>query len=140
MARNDALLKLHQSLLAKRSALLRKINEDLSLTHVAEEGGDEADMAMDTEQHEIHSQLAALESRELHQIEQAIRQIRKGTYGTCESCNEKIPVSRLNALPFTSMCISCQRQEELVGSSRRDDDDWEKEAKSTSRAGRSGAR
>ncbi len=131
MARKDALLKLHQSLLAKRSSVIRKLNDDLSLTYAADEGtGDEVDMAMDTEQHEIHSQLAALESRELHLIEQAIRQIRCGTYGTCESCQEKIPVSRLKALPFTIHCIDCQRQEELVGEGRPSSDaDWSADAK-----------
>lgn len=142
MARKDAFLKLHQSLLAKRSALLRKINEDLSLTCSIDEGaGDEADLAMDTEQHEIHSQLAALESRELLQIEEAIRQIRKGTYGTCESCQSRIPVSRLNALPFTTHCIQCQRAEELVGNGvSAGSDDWSRESKAVSRSGRSGSR
>ena len=142
MARKEALLKLHQSLMAKRSSLLRKINDDLSLTHSLDEGaGDEADLAMDTEQHEIHSQLAALESRELHQIEQAIRQIRRGTYGTCESCEQRIPVMRLNALPFTTLCISCQREEETVGGVRvTEENDWSGESKPVSRSGRSGSR
>lgn len=142
MARKDAFLKLQQSLLAKRASLLRKINEDLSLTHSLDEGGgDEADMAMDTEQHEIHSQLAALESRELNQIEEAIRQIRKGTYGTCESCQSRIPVMRLNALPFTTLCIKCQREEELVGGGHSTgSDNWAKESKPVSRSGRSAKR
>lgn len=142
MARKSTFSKLHQSLLAKRSSLLRKINEDLNLTHSLDEGGgDEADLAMDTEQHEIHSQLAALESRELVQIEQAIRQIQLGTYGTCETCRQRIPVLRLNALPFTTLCIKCQREEELVGSRQvYDEDEFAGQTKATGRSNRSGHR
>jgi|CXWL01.1.fsa_nt_gi DnaK suppressor protein len=142
MTRKETFVKLYRSLMDKRSSLLRKINEDLSLTHSLDEGaGDEADLAMDTEQHEIHSQLAAFESRELHQIEEAILQIRRGTYGTCEACHDPIPITRLNALPFTTLCIQCQREEELSGGCRSSwGNDLGGESKAVSRSSRSAGR
>ena len=30
----------------------------------------------------------------------------------CEVCHERIPVGRLNTLPFSTLCINCQREME----------------------------
>ncbi|MFO1023484.1 MAG: TraR/DksA family transcriptional regulator [Planctomycetales bacterium] len=126
MARKEALLKILRSLQSKRESLIKKLTNDMDLTGAeADNTGDVCDMAMETEQHELHSQLAALESRELQQIETAIQQIRKGRYGLCESCGQKIPVMRLKALPFVSLCIGCQRKEEIYGRGYREESaDW----------------
>jgi DnaK suppressor protein len=127
MTRKDALLRFHQSLLAKRDALRKQLANDLNLSQTANSGsGDVCDAALDGTQSELHTQLAALESRELNQIDQAIQMIREGRYGLCEVCNEKIPIARLKALPFTPLCIDCQRKQEVNGG-RRDglDGNWE---------------
>jgi DnaK suppressor protein len=58
------------------------------------------------------SQLAELDARELRQIERALIRLKQGTYGVCEACGGKIPVGRLNAVPYTTMCIACQREME----------------------------
>lgn len=80
--------------------------------------GDEADAAFEAGSDEMNSQLAALESRELAQIERALRRLKEGTYGRCEVCAGKIPVGRLNILPYTTVCVKCQRDLEQNG-------DWE---------------
>ena len=54
----------------------------------------------------------AFESRELVQIERAIEMIRIGRYGDCELCQKKIPINRLNALPFTPLCVKCQEKKD----------------------------
>ena len=74
------------------------------------------------------SQLAELDSRELNQIERALRRLKQGTYGVCESCSEKIPLGRLNALPYSTMCIECQREMEEYPDWHpgRSDSNWEK--------------
>jgi RNA polymerase-binding transcription factor len=89
---------------------------------------DSVDAAFDSSGEEIASQLAELESRELAQIERAIKRLKSGTYGICEGCACKIPVARLNALPYSTLCITCQREMEhdsgwLQG---RGGIDWEK--------------
>ena len=33
-------------------------------------------------------------------------------YGVCEGCQTKIPVARLNALPYSTLCVKCQRDME----------------------------
>lgn len=127
MARKDALLRLHERLIHKRDVLRRKLGEEMSLSVRAHSGtGDIGDAANDGAQRELDSQLVSLESRELAQIERAIKMIREGRYGLCEVCGSRIPVVRLKALPFTPLCVNCQRQQEEFGSDSLDlDADWE---------------
>jgi DnaK suppressor protein len=58
-----------------------------------------------------------VESRELANIENALHRMSAGKYGSCEVCNGTIPLARLNALPYATMCIECQRDLERSGSS-----------------------
>jgi DnaK suppressor protein len=85
----------------------------------ADASGDSADQAFETGSDEVAFQLAELESRELTQIEKALARLKQGTYGVCEGCHKKIPVARLNALPFSSTCIDCQREVEIYGEGGR---------------------
>lgn len=126
MARKEALLRLHQQLISKRDGLRKRLRDDcleLSGTH---DVGDVGDAANDGERSEIDSQIAAFETRELHQIEKAIEMIREGRYGTCDLCDRSIPIERLRALPYTPLCIDCQRKLEDQGRSMEDFDvNWE---------------
>ena len=112
MARQDALLRLHKSLLSRRGELRKRLGLELEeLAHVkhSSASGDPADAAFDASGEEIASTLAELESRELAQIERALRRLKGGSYGKCEVCALTIPVARLNALPFSTLCVKCQR-------------------------------
>lgn len=130
MARRDALLRLHKSLMARRGELRKRLGgelKDLRSTQIGESTGDSADQAFDSGSEEVASQLAELESRELLQIERALGKLKLSTYGVCEGCQKKIPIARLNALPYSTTCIECQREMELYGSwSGRAGGDWDK--------------
>ena len=117
MARKDALLSLRAILVRRRDALRSALNGDLTLLKElrSESPGDVIDAAVDTAQDEISSQLAEVEARELVSIENALERMSSGTYGSCEICNGKIPLARLQALPYATMCIQCQRQTEEAG-------------------------
>jgi DnaK suppressor protein len=117
MARRDALLRLHKSLVDRRAELLRRLGGELKdLLQRSGISGDSADLAFDSCGEEVTSQLAELESRELLQIERSLARLQQGSYGLCELCQKTIPVSRLNALPFSTTCIHCQREMEGSGS------------------------
>ena len=91
------------------------------------ENGDSADVAFDAGSEEISTQLAELEARELTQIDKALARITQGSYGLCEFCQTKIPVARLNALPYSTTCVDCQREmETFPGEGRGAGKDWEK--------------
>ncbi len=131
MARRDALLRLHKSLLSRRADIRKKLADeldDLRNLKGANAGGDSADVAFESGSEEMASQLAELDSRELHQIERALHRLKQGTYGLCEGCGCKIPIGRLNALPYTTLCIACQREMEKYPdwADRRSAGNWEK--------------
>ena len=119
MPRKDSLLNLRVILIRRRDALRNALAGDLSLLKElrSESPGDVIDAAYDSTQDEISSQLAEVESRELSNIENALHRMRVGKYGSCEVCNGKIPMARLNALPYATMCIECQRDLERSGAS-----------------------
>jgi len=48
----------------------------------------------------------------LQAIDDALARIDDGTYGVCESCESDIAEARLEALPFTRLCINCQAERE----------------------------
>ena len=124
MARRDALLRLHRSLVVQRDELRRILGLEVSSPDAGK--GDAGDVANDDAERELNTQLVQLESRELLKIERAIEAIRTGRYGTCERCQKQIPVARLNALPYSTMCITCQRrQEERGGRTDHEEVDWE---------------
>jgi DnaK suppressor protein len=133
MARRDALLRLHKTLLGRREDLLTKLNSDLAEMRdfkASDNTGDSADAAFESGSDEMASQLAEFDSRELRQIERALMRLKQGTYGHCEGedCGKPIPVARLNALPYTTLCIECQRKAESDPSWRSHSDrgDWDR--------------
>jgi len=48
-------------------------------------------------------------------IEECLATIQKcpKDYGLCESCEESIPPKRLEIMPWASLCVKCQSQEEV---------------------------
>jgi DnaK suppressor protein len=48
----------------------------------------------------------------LGEIDAALARIEKGTFGTCTNCGKEIPLERLEAYPWASLCIDCRRLSE----------------------------
>jgi len=128
MARKDSILNLRNVLVTRRDALRKALAGDLSLLSELRQqgGGDVIDAALDSAQDEINSQLAEVESRELASIDEALEQMRDGTYGICERCDKKIPMARLNALPYATSCIDCARAAENESHGQGGGADWSK--------------
>jgi len=128
MARRDALLRLHNTLSGRRAELRKRLGADLAemgAYKISSASGDAADAAFDHSGEELSSQLAELEARELNQVSRALLRLKQGTYGSCEVCNCKIPVTRMNVLPYSTLCIKCQREAES-------DSDWLAERRNAS--------
>lgn len=49
-------------------------------------------------------------------IKKALARIESGEYGICEDCEEEINPKRLEAIPWTTMCVQCREahDEELA--------------------------
>lgn len=71
-----------------------------------------ADMATDNFDREFNLDLASNEQELLNHIDDALRKIREGQFGICETCSKPIAQKRLMAVPYTRFCIKCQAEEE----------------------------
>jgi len=118
--RRDTLLRLHKCLLTRRAALRNALAGELADLRGARtaQTGDSADAIFDAGSEEIASQLAEIEARELTQIDHALQRLKQGTYGICGVCQAKIPIARLNALPYTATCSHCQREIDEIDGQR----------------------
>ena len=120
MKRTEVLSNVRQTLFRRRDALRQSLSIHRSLLGAdARTTGDSIDAAIESEHSEMESQLASAESRELAAIDDAINRIEAGLFGVCEDCGKPIPVARLQALPYATLCIECQREEERFGTVMR---------------------
>jgi len=71
-----------------------------------------AETATATLDREIDYTLEENSGQVLSEIDRALRRIDAGTYGICTSCGREIPVERLDAYPWASLCIGCKRESE----------------------------
>ncbi len=73
---------------------------------------DTADIASNLIEDETVMSIAQGEAREIEEIDNALKKIKRGQYGICEDCGIKISKQRLMAIPFVSLCIKCKETEE----------------------------
>ncbi len=71
-----------------------------------------ADVASDLFERESRLTMDRRLRSELDTVDDAMRRVREGTYGTCQGCGRSIPPERLEALPQAVRCVECQRREE----------------------------
>jgi len=64
-----------------------------------------ADAAADTEMRELDVTSAAMFEERLQLVEDALRRIDDGTYGTCIACGRPILAERLELVPETPYCV-----------------------------------
>ena len=69
-----------------------------------------ADIGSDNFEQEFTLSLMQSEEGTLDLIETALERIEDGVYGQCEECGVKIPKTRLNAIPYTTLCVKCASQ------------------------------
>ena len=74
--------------------------------------GDMADQATGNNEVHIALKLKQTDAKILQAIEEALLRIDKGTYGTCRDCGEPIAQARLNAIPWTRVCITCKEKQQ----------------------------
>lgn len=73
--------------------------------------GDLADQADGTNEVHIQLKVKQTDAKILQAIEEALRRMDQGTYGVCRDCGEEIAPARLNAIPWTRVCITCKEKQ-----------------------------
>jgi len=71
-----------------------------------------ADQASDDYERDFSLERATAEQKILYFIDEAMKRIDDGTYGNCLSCGKQIAKRRLMALPYSELCIECQKKKE----------------------------
>ena len=73
-------------------------------------GMHQADAGSDAYDRDFALSLLSQEQDALYEIEEAIKRVDAGTYGTCEMSGKPIAHARLEALPFARYTVECQSQ------------------------------
>lgn len=105
---------IHVQLIARREELadrLARIKDNLTSGRSA----DSQEQAQELENAEVVDALGNEARLELSQVARALDQIKNGTYGTCVTCGDTIPLARLKAQPFADRCIRCATAQETGG-------------------------
>lgn len=76
--------------------------------HPADAAGDVYDM-------ERGMALKRKEEVLLEQVENSLKSLEQGSYGTCKSCGEEISEERLSFIPYAEYCIDCQKLISSIG-------------------------
>jgi len=109
------------SFTALKEELLRKRSEIMALStgtrplpasvDVNSRQGDLADQASGNNEVHIQLKLKQTDAKILQAIEEALFRMEKGTYGICRDCGEPIAQARLQAIPWTRVCITCKEKQ-----------------------------
>ena len=114
-ALDDALLtRLKDGLLRKRGGIRSASTGTRPLPasmDVNSRQGDLADQASGNNEVHIQLKLKQTDAKILQAIEEALQRMEKGTYGICRDCGDPIAPARLEAIPWTRVCITCKQKQ-----------------------------
>ena len=108
-AYKDALLKKRAEL--STAAGMKPIQT--SMEHNNGRQGDMADQASGNNEVHIQLKLKQTYAKILQAIEDALKRIEDGTYGVCRDCGEPIAGARLDAIPWTRVCVACKEKQKV---------------------------
>ncbi len=119
--RKAGLKSAEKRLLEMKRQLMHEINEDLKHGREGskDDGMDTYDLASEERDREINFILSDRERDKLQAIDEALERIEERTYGVCDSCEAEIAPGRLEAMPFTRLCVSCQSELEREAKATR---------------------
>lgn len=104
------LLGLRDRLTDQRNGLAKESAKEMESygVHMADAGTDNFDR-------DFNLSLLSADQDVIYEIEEALKRIEKGTYGTCEITEKAIPETRLNAIPWARFRVDAQSELEQHG-------------------------
>ena len=104
-----------KALLTKRGEILAEGGGRQSPTPMETDTrkGDVADQATGTSEVHIQLKVKQTDAKILQAIEEALWRMEKGTYGICSDCGEPVAPGRLEAIPWTRVCITCKERQSV---------------------------
>ncbi len=107
-----------QYLLDEIARLTEELKPRAALRLPVDEPMDEHDMSVRILEQSRLEAVVEQRQRLLQQMHVAYGRLAAGTYGVCEDCDQPIPAERLEAIPWATLCVSCQSRREQ-GNGRR---------------------
>jgi YteA family regulatory protein len=100
---------------------LTKTEEETDIKESAQESAGElsmydnhpGDMGTELFEREKDMALHVHAGSELDKVESALQAMEDGSYGKCEVCQKDIPFDRLEAVPYTTLCIDHATEQEI---------------------------
>jgi DnaK suppressor protein len=101
-------------LLEKKKEVAAAYNKNKTYGRMTEDEGtqDLADKASSAYTKEFLYSLSNTDREVLQQVDEALARITRGEYGVCTECGTEINKKRLEAVPWASLCVSCQSKRE----------------------------
>lgn len=106
-------LKRYRDILeAKRDEILAATPARTPATEPGAKSGDWIDQS--SQENDVHVRLALKQTdhKLFRAIEDAIHRLDQGTYGICTDCENEIAPARLEAVPWTRVCIDCKSKQD----------------------------
>jgi DnaK suppressor protein len=106
--------KFKRILVAEKERLLNNSKESIKqdLNTSPDDLPDEADLAASVISQSLTFELRNRERVMIAKINTALAKIQDGSFGLCDTCDEPILKKRLEARPFSALCVACQEQQE----------------------------
>lgn len=86
-----------------RLATAQLINDESVYTDAVDQAAADTDKSFTL-------QMKNRERNTLWQIDEAIKRLDDGSFGECERCGDAIAEGRIQAFPFTTLCIDCKAE------------------------------
>ncbi len=106
LEKNKASLESMLQRFAKKDTLPE---DDWDTIYPKTEGSNMEEMADEVEEFSSLIKIEHSLEVKLKNINDALRKIKKGTYGICEKCNQEIEQKKLSVIPETKVCKKCQK-------------------------------
>ncbi len=108
------LIELRERLMNQMSGLAKESAAEMDSysLHMADSGTDNFDR-------DFALSLLSSDQDAIYEIDEALKRINRGTYGTCEWTNKPIPKARLDAIPWARFTVEAQAQLEREGALRQ---------------------
>jgi DnaK suppressor protein len=75
---------------------------------------DDVDLTTIGSEQKLKIQIQQRTRRLVLEIEEALRRIKSGSFGTCKMCGNRIEMERLRVQPTTTLCVLCKREMEAL--------------------------
>lgn len=115
----ELIAKIKQHLLELKTRLERDLSDvgtkdkkqpgHFEATYPESGGNSDDDNAMEISSYADELSIVGELETQLRDVNKALANIEKGTYGICKYCQKAIDVKRLEARPTSSACISCKK-------------------------------